>query len=292
MAATTLPRTALPQSVDDAAPTALVHRERVGAVAVLTLDHPASRNALSTAMIAALDEAFRDLETDRAVRCIVLTASGPAFSAGHDLKEIIAARADADGGRRAFEALMARCAELMTRITTFPKPVIAALEGVATAAGCQLVASCDLAVAGDGARFCTPGVRIGLFCSTPAVPLIRALAPKHAMEMLLLGGMTSAEDAVRFGLVNRVVPSGDALEAALAWGRAISANSAEAVRFGKRALQGQRDGSLDEAYRKAGAIMVENLLHAEAAEGIAAFAEKRQPEWPSHAPDTPDTRSN
>jgi enoyl-CoA hydratase/carnithine racemase len=257
----------------------LIRRRVEGPVAQLTLAHPASRNALSAAMIAALDAALDEALAARAVRVIVLDGEGPAFSAGHDLKEMLAHRNDGDRGRGYDDALFAACAAVMTKIATCAKPVIAAVEGVATAAGCQLVASCDLAIAGAGARFATPGVTIGLFCSTPMVALSRAVSAKHAMEMLLLGDMIDAEAALRFGLVNRVVPAGNALGAARDWAAAIAAKSPDAIAAGKPLFHAQCAMDLGDAYAAASQVMADNLAGHDAHEGIAAFLAKRTPRW-------------
>jgi enoyl-CoA hydratase/carnithine racemase len=256
-----------------------LRRQDDGGVAVLTLADPRSLNSLSEAMLAALDEALAAIATDPAVRCVILAAEGPVFSSGHNLKEMQAHRNDPDGGRAYVAALFDRCAGVMTAITRLRVPVIAAVEGLATAAGAQLVASCDLAVAGAGARFCTPGVKIGLFCSTPAVAVARAMAPKHAMEMLLTGEIFDAETAARFGLVNRVVAKGEALSAATALAHQIAARSGEAIAFGKPAFQDQLGLPLDAAYATAAAAMVENFLAEDAKEGVAALLEKREPRW-------------
>ena len=253
--------------------------ERRGAVAVLTLNRPQARNALSEAMMAALTAALAGIATDTGIRAVVLAANGPVFSAGHDLKEMSARRADADRGRAYFTDILDRCSTLMQAIVRLPQPVIAAVEGVATAAGCQIVASCDLAVAGAGARFQTPGVHIGLFCSTPMVALSRNLSNKHAMEMLLLGEAIPAEEALRFGLVNKVVPAEGALAAATAYAETIAGKSALTVKIGKEAFYRQREMTLEEAYRHASAVMVENMLARDAEEGIGAFIEKRAPVW-------------
>ena len=250
-----------------------------GAVACVTLANPASRNALSRATIAALSDLVADLDARRAVRAVVIDHEGPAFSAGHDLKEITAARAAPDRGRAFFVELMGACAALMTGLRRMRAPVVAAVEGMATAAGCQLVASCDLAVAGEQARFATPGVNIGLFCSTPMVALSRNVAPKHAMEMLLLGEPVDARRAEAFGLVNRVVPAGQATEAALALARAIAEKSGATVAVGKRAFYEQAEMKLDQAYVHASRVMVENMLARDAQEGIGAFVAKRAPVW-------------
>ncbi len=250
-----------------------------GPVAHLALAHPASRNALSLAMMGALADQLSAISRDPAVLCVVLSGEGPAFCAGHDLREITAARQAPDEGRALFEETLGRCSSLMQQIAALPQPVIAAVEGVATAAGCQLVATCDLAVAGTAARFCTPGVDIGLFCSTPGVALGRAVAPKHAMEMLLTGDMIGAEDALRFGLVNRIVPQGEALAAALAWAGRIATKSPQALRMGKATFRRQMACPLPEAYDLASRAMVENLMDTDAREGVGAFLDKRAPSW-------------
>jgi enoyl-CoA hydratase/carnithine racemase len=260
-------------------PPPLLRRNEGDGVEALVLNRPAARNALSLALLEALAEALAAIATDPAVRAVVLAAEGPAFSAGHDLRELIARRADPDGGRAFFETTMRRCAEVMQAITALPQPVIAAVQGVATAAGCQLVATCDLAVASTEARFCTPGVDIGLFCSTPAVALSRAVPPKPAMEMLLLGEMIPAEEARRIHLVNRVVPPEQVMPTALDLARRIAARSALAIRLGKRNFHRQLGRPLDEAYACSAAVMVENLLAEDAAEGIGAFLGKRKPVW-------------
>jgi enoyl-CoA hydratase/carnithine racemase len=261
----------------DAAPVLL--RSDEDGVATLTLNRPEARNALSEALIDALGAELDHVAEDGAVRAVVLTGRGPAFSAGHDLKEIAARRADSDRGRAAFATLMARCSALMQRIVRLPQPVIAAVEGVATAAGCQLVASCDLAVAGANARFATPGVHIGLFCSTPMVALSRNLARKHAMEMLLLGEAASAADAHRVGLVNRVVPAGEAEAEARRMAGAIAEKSPLTLRIGKRAFYEQLEMGLADAYDYASQVMVANMLARDAEEGIGAFVERREPRW-------------
>jgi enoyl-CoA hydratase/carnithine racemase len=262
----------------DAERTELVSLEEAAHVATLTLDNPAARNALSMAMIDALSRRLDALEDRGDIRAVVLQADGPAFCAGHDLKELTARRTDPDGGLGFFEETMSACSALMQRIIMLPKPVIAAVDEMATAAGCQLVASCDLAVAGPRARFCTPGVDIGLFCSTPAVALSRAIAAKHAMEMLLTGAPIGAEAALRIGLVNRVAQEGARLGAA-ALAALIATKSPEAISFGKKTFYAQREKALAEAYDLASGVMVENMLAEDAKEGIAAFLEKRAPIW-------------
>ncbi len=260
-------------------PSDLVKRIDADAVATLTLNSPATRNALSLAMIEALIDAFDAVADDRNVRAIVLAGEGPALSAGHDLKEFQAHRNDRDHGRAFFEREMESCAELMQNIVALEKPVIAAVEGVATAAGCQLVASADLAIAGANARFALPGVIIGLFCSTPLVAVGRAVSRKHAMELALTGELIDAERAERIGLVNRVAPAGSALSEAQKLARAIAARSAATIAFGKPTFYRQLDATLEEAYEIAGRTMVDNLLHDDSAEGIVAFLEKRAPKW-------------
>jgi enoyl-CoA hydratase/carnithine racemase len=257
----------------------LLRSDSAEGVTTLRLNRPSSRNALSFAMLGALQDALAAVAQDSRVRVVILTAEGPVFCAGHDLREITAHRADPDGGRAFFEAAMQRCAAVMQAIVALPQPVIAAVQGVATAAGCQLVATCDLAVASDQAHFCTPGVDIGLFCSTPAVALSRAVPAKQAMEMLLTGEMIGAEHAARIGLVNRVVPAETLDEAAMALAQRIASRSAHTVRIGKAAFHRQRGLPLDAAYADCAAVMTENLLAEDAAEGIGAFLEKRQPAW-------------
>lgn len=244
-----------------------------GPVATLTLNRPERRNALSLAMLQALGRALDALADDPDVRVIVVAGSGPAFSAGHDLTELRAADTSTA------EAIFSTCSDVMLRIATSPKPVIAEVAGVATAAGCQLVASCDLAVAASTARFATPGVNIGLFCSTPAVPLARAIAPKHAMEMLLTGEAIDAHTAWRFGLVNDVVEP-DGLDAAVARLADILADKpAQVIAAGKATLRRQVTLGLADAYDVASQAMVDGLAGRDATEGIGAFLDKRKPVW-------------
>lgn len=245
----------------------------------LTLNDPDRRNALSEAMLAALDKTFDAASTNPDVRVIVLAAVGPVFCAGHDLKEMTTGRQNADRGRAYFTKILNQCSSVMQKIVTCPKPVIAEIDGVATAAGCQLVASCDLAVASETAQFCTPGVHIGLFCSTPMVALSRNMANKHAMEMLLTGDMVSASRAAEMGLVNQVVPSADLCAGSMALAGKIAAKSSLTVATGKRAFYQQKEMDLEAAYNYASKIMVDNMLARDAKEGIAAFIEKRVPDW-------------
>ena len=256
-----------------------LRRDDSNGVTRLTLARPATRNALSLDMLHALVDVLASIASDRSIRCIILAAEGPAFCAGHDLRELTAAREAPDGGRAFFERTMAQCSSLMRMIPALPQPVIAAVEGVATAAGCQLVAACDLAVAGDSASFCTPGVDIGLFCSTPAVALARNIPRKHAMDMLLTGERVGAGAAQRMGLVNRVVPAGDALAGAEVLARDIARKSAQTIRLGKKTFYAQIDMGLADAYDLASKTMVENLMIDDAREGIGAFLDKRPPIW-------------
>ena len=243
-------------------------------VAHLTLNRPAQRNALSVGLMTALQEALDAIARDPGVHVVVIGGAGPGFCAGHDLKEI-----RAHPGREHYDALFAQCSALMTSIVTLPKPVIARVHGIATAAGCQLVATCDLAIAAETARFSTPGVNIGLFCSTPMVALSRNVAPKHAMEMLLTGDMIDAPAAERIGLVNAVVPEAGLDDAVAALAARIASKSPLTLRTGKEAFYRQREMGLEEAYAYASRVMAENMLSRDAEEGIDAFIEKRTPVW-------------
>ena len=254
-------------------------REDIAGVAVLTLNRPEVRNSLSEAMLEALGDALTAIGHDRTVRAVVLAASGAAFCSGHDLKELQAHRSDHDRGRAYFRHIMTTCSAMMQQIVALPQPVIAAVQATATAAGCQLVASCDLAVASRSAKFATPGVNIGLFCSTPMVALSRNVSRKHAMEMLLTGELISADDALRIGLVNRVVAAGCERDEAVKLATEITAKSALTVKIGKEAFYRQLEMPLAEAYKYTAEVMVENMLARDAGEGIGAFIEKRQPKW-------------
>jgi enoyl-CoA hydratase/carnithine racemase len=254
-------------------------REDISAIAVLTLNRPQARNSLSEAMLEALGDALTAIAHDRSVRAVVLAANGAAFSAGHDLKELNRHRSDEDRGRGYFRHTMGLCSTVMQQVVTLPQPVIAAVGATAMAAGCQLVASCDLAVASRTAKFGTPGVNIGLFCSTPMVALSRNVTRKHAMEMLLTGETISAEEAARIGLVNHVVAPGSEREEALKLAKKITAKSALVVKIGKEAFYRQLEMSLADAYSYASDVMVENMLARDAEEGISAFIEKRDAKW-------------
>ncbi len=247
----------------------------------LTLNDVARRNALSEAMMTAMSLALSDTAAAPEIKVIIIAANGPVFSAGHDLKEITAARQNVDKGRIYFEKLMQSCAMLMQSIVHHPKPVIAEIDGVATAAGCQLVASCDLAYASENSRFATPGVNIGLFCSTPMVALSRNVSRKHAMEMLLSGDMIPATHAENIGLINRVV-SADILSSNVNEIAArIASKAGTTLKVGKRAFYEQAQMTLTDAYAHTSKVMVENMLARDAEEGISAFLEKRSPEWKS-----------
>jgi len=254
-------------------------RENEGNIAVLTLDRPQARNTLSEATLAAMRAELAAISEESRIRAVVIAANGPVFSAGHDLKELTAHRADADGGRAYTREVIASCSTMMMAIIRLPQPVIAAVEGTATAAGCQLVATCDLAVAAATAKFCTPGVHIGLFCSTPMVALSRNVARKHAMEMLLTGDTIDANEACRIGLINRVVEAGMAREEALQLARRIAAKSKAVVKLGKEAFYRQIEMSIADAYDYAGEVMVQNMMLGDAAEGMSAFVDKRAAKW-------------
>ena len=245
----------------------------------LTLNDPRRRNALSEAMLTRLYAAFAAAGADPVVRVVVLAAHGPAFCAGHDLKELTAGRDAPDGGRAYFARIMGLCSSVMQAIVTCPKPVIAEVSGIATAAGCQLVASCDLAVAASTASFSTPGVNIGLFCSTPMVALSRNLSNKHAMEMLLTGDPIPAARTAGMGLVNRVVAPEALQTTTQELAAKIASKSSLTLSTGKRAFYEQREMTLAAAYDHASAVMVENMMARDAAEGIGAFIAKRAPQW-------------
>ena len=251
-----------------------------GPVAVLTLNMPGTLNALGEQMLLALQTALDELAQNRQVKVVILANAGDHFCAGHDLKEMTARRGDADGGSAYFENLFALCSEVMMSVVRLPQPVIAQVKGVATAAGCQLVASCDLAVGSQTARFATPGVNIGLFCSTPMVALSRNVGRKHAMEMLLLGDFVSASKAAEIGLLNKVVPDQELEPSVMALADQIVSKSPKAIKIGKEAFYKQAELGLDEAYAYAAKVMAENMLEADAKEGIGAFLGKRSnPQW-------------
>ncbi|QUJ77591.1 enoyl-CoA hydratase [Sulfitobacter albidus] len=249
------------------------------AVRHLTMNSPERLNALSDEMLAALDETLAALAEDPACRVITIGGAGKAFCAGHDLRQMQAMRRSADGGAAGFADLFERCTKVMTRIQQMPQPVIAQVHGIATAAGCQLVATCDMAVAGEGTRFGVNGVNIGLFCSTPMVALSRNIAPKKAFEMLTTGDFIDAARAEALGLVNRVVPVDRLAAETGALADQIAGKLGVAVRIGKRAFYEQLAMNTADAYAHTGAVMVENLAHRDTEEGMQAFIEKRPPDW-------------
>jgi enoyl-CoA hydratase/carnithine racemase len=267
---------------DDKMDNPILVRENLEAGIVrLTLNTPASLNALSDAMLAALSAEFAQLAKDSTTKVVILRGAGKVFCAGHDLKEMQAGRASPDKGAAYFADLFTRCAHVMQAITTLPQPVIASAHGIATAAGCQLVATCDLAVAAEGTRFGVNGVNIGLFCSTPMVALSRNVAPKQAFEMLVTGEFVEAARAREIGLINRIAPPEALDDATLTLARTVASKLGAAVRIGKRAFYDQANLSLADAYAHTGAVMVENMLLRDTEEGISAFLEKRKPDWPA-----------
>ena len=247
--------------------------ELIDGIAVLTLNNPQKRNALSSAVLLTLKSLLERIEGDPEVRVVVLRSEGPVFSSGHDLGEMV------DGDEETYTGIFADCTEVMEAIRLLPKPVIAQVQGLATAAGCQLVATCDLAVASEAATFATPGVQIGLFCTTPGVAVSRAVMPKKAMEMLLTGTAIPAHEAVEFGLVNRVVPPDQLESSVMELARQISSSSSQTLAMGKPAFYQQLDMDRPAAYGFAQRVMVQNLLAEDAQEGINAFLEKREPKW-------------
>lgn len=259
-------------------PAGLLRVERNALILRITFSNPPA-NALSIAVMEALGDALDAAAADDAIRIVVLASTGKVFSAGHDLKEMTAHRDDADGGRAFFEKTMRMAADIMLKIAALPQPVVAEIDGLATAAGCQLVASCDLAICTDTSTFCTPGVNIGLFCSTPMVAVTRAAHPKQAMEMLLTGETIDASTAKDFGLINRIVPQQYLRQVVDKYASVIAAKSPQALRLGKAAFRAQAGLPLADAYDVAVKTMVENMLADDAREGIGAFLEKRMPEW-------------
>jgi enoyl-CoA hydratase/carnithine racemase len=255
-----------------------VHSEREGGILRLTIDNPPA-NALSAAVMEELLGAIEAAASDQAVRVVIIAAAGKLFSAGHDLKQMTAHRSDPDRGEAYFRDLFGLCSRLMQAIVAHPEPVIAEVDGVTTAAACQLVASCDLAIASDRSKFGVNGIDVGLFCSTPAVALIRTISRKRAMEMLLTGEMIDAATALEFGLINRVVPTDALTNTVNDYAAMIASKSPAAVKLGKQAVREQASMDLPEAYERASRAMVENMLAADSEEGINAFFEKREPKW-------------
>ncbi|WP_299964618.1 enoyl-CoA hydratase [uncultured Roseobacter sp.] len=254
--------------------------ETADGIATLTLNRPKAMNALSEDVMAALQSALDDIAADRQIRAVILRGAGAHFCAGHNLKEMTARRADADAGHGYFNQLFETCTRMMLSIVNLPQPVIAEVQGIATAAGCQLVASCDLAVAADTARFATSGVNIGLFCSTPMVALSRNVPRKQAMEMLLLGEFVPAPKAAEMGLINRAVPEADLSAVARSMAETIVSKSPVAVKIGKEAFYKQAEMGLAEAYAYTGAAMAENMMARDTERGIGAFiAKEPMPAW-------------
>ncbi|PQV58414.1 enoyl-CoA hydratase/carnithine racemase [Defluviimonas denitrificans] len=259
--------------------TELLLREDAGGIATLTMNAPERLNALSDAMLGALKAEFTRLERDRDTRVVILKGNGKAFCAGHDLKEMQAGRQAEDKGRAYFADLFARCTEVMQLIPALPQPVIAEVHGIATAAGCQLVASCDMAIAAEGTRFGVNGVNIGLFCSTPMVALSRNVPRKVAFEMLTTGQFIDTTRAVEVGLINRAVPTQALAAETRALAETVAAKLSAAVKIGKRAFYDQIEMTRAGAYDHAAQVMVENMLWRDTEEGINAFIEKRKPDW-------------
>lgn len=258
---------------------AILERSDTNAVAHLKLNAPDRLNALSDEMIAALQGQFDALQDDRSVRAIVISGAGKAFCAGHDLKQMTQGRQNEDGGQAYFRDLFDRCATMMQSIPKLPQPVIAQVHGIATAAGCQLVASCDMAVADTDTRFGVNGVNIGLFCSTPMVALSRNITRKKAFEMLTTGTFIAADEAERLGLINKSVPTDDLATTAQSLAETVASKLGAAVKIGKQAFYEQIQMPLDQAYAFTGDVMVENMMHRDTKEGIAAFIDKRPPDW-------------
>lgn len=255
-------------------------RETDGAVAILTLNRPEQLNALSEALMGALQAELDRIATEPKTKVVILRGAGRAFCAGHDLKEMQGKRRAADGGRAYYMALFGQCSRLMASIPRLPQPVIAEVHGIATAAGCQLVASCDMAVAAETARFGVNGVNIGLFCSTPMVALSRNIGRKKAFELLTTGAFLSAAEALEHGLVNRVAPEEGLAAETRALAGTVASKLGSAVRVGKRAYYEQLEMTLEAAYAFTGRVIAENMLHPDTAEGVQAFLEKREPDWP------------
>ena len=258
---------------------AILERHDTGAVTRLVMNAPERLNALSDEMLAALHTSLDEIANDRSIRAVIISGNGKAFCAGHDLKQMTTGRQAEDGGRAYFKDLFDRCAAMMARVQSLPQPVIAQVHGIATAAGCQLVATCDLAIAAQGTKFGVNGVNIGLFCSTPMVALSRNIGRKQAFEMLTTGAFIEAERAGTLGLINRVVAA-EALEnEAIALAKTVASKLGTAVKIGKEAFYNQIEMNVADAYAYTGDIMVENMLDRDTSEGIAAFLDKRDPTW-------------
>ena len=257
----------------------LVKSELINKVLHLTLNDQQHQNTLSDEMINELDKKFKDASRDRHVKVIILSSTGKVFCAGHDLKDLNSKRSEIDKGKSYYEKIFKNCSVLMMNIIQNPKPTIAAIDGIATAAGCQLIASCDLAYASDRAKFATPGVNIGLFCSTPMVALSRSVSKKSAMEMLLTGDLIDAKKACKIGLINNFFNSKELMKKVFKQADKISSKSMKTLKIGKKAFYKQREMSLEDAYNYTSTVMIENMLEKDSEEGISAFLEKRKPNW-------------
>ena len=262
-----------PAAPEECEPLPVLYNYAVDGIAVLTLNNPQRRNALSSHTLAALEEWLDEIAADPAARVVVIRSEGPVFSSGHDLNELV------NGDAEDYTAVFDACTRVMEAIRLLPKPVIAQVQGLATAAGCQLVATCDIAVAADTAAFATPGVQIGLFCTTPGVAVARSVMPKKAMEMLLTGKPISAQEAMAFGLISRIAPADELETQTMELARQIASASAHTLALGKAAFYQQVEMNRPDAYHFAGKVMVDNLLADDAHEGISAFLEKRPPVW-------------
>ena len=254
--------------------------DQISGCRILTLNRGEQRNSLSRAMLAEIADAVDAANSDKSVKVVVIRGNGPAFCAGHDLKELTSHRGDDDKGSAFYRDTMRQCSDLMQKIVRCPKPVIACVHGIATAAGCQLVASCDLAIAGVSASFATPGVNLGLFCSTPMVALGRNLSRKHAMEMLLIGEAVDAKRAAEIGLINRAVPDEELDAAVDEFAEKLTSKPAYSVAVGIEGFYKQLEMPLTDAYDYVSEVMVNNMLADDAKEGIGAFLGKRKPVWP------------
>ena len=257
----------------------LVKSELINRVLHLTLNDQKHQNTLSDEMISELDKKFKEASQDKHVKVIILSSTGKVFCAGHNLKDLNSKRLDLDNGKSYYAKIFRSCSLLMMNIVQNPKPVIAAIDGIATAAGCQLIASCDLAYASDRAKFATPGVNIGLFCSTPMVALSRSVSKKSAMEMLLTGDLIDAKNACKIGLINNFFKSEELMKKVFEQADKISSKSMKTLKIGKKAFYKQREMSLEDAYNYTSTVMVENMLENDSEEGISAFLEKRKPIW-------------
>ena len=259
----------------------LVKSELINKVLHLTLNDQKHQNTLSDEMISELDKKFKEASQDKHVKVIILSSTGKVFCAGHNLKDLNSKRLDLDKGKSYYAKIFRSCSLLMMNIVQNPKPVIAAIDGIATAAGCQLIASCDLAYASDRAKFATPGVNIGLFCSTPMVALSRSVSKKSAMEMLLTGDLIDAKNACKIGLINNFFNSEELMKKVFEQADKISSKSMKTLKIGKKAFYKQREMSLEDAYNYTSTVMIENMLEKDSEEGISAFLEKRKPIWDS-----------